>query len=222
MRRVAETGCNLSRFGRCELKLAQMRSGLAQERDPWLAKNLRALLLDHQDRTLVCIPRLFEPWPDENKEKNYAEFAAPKVAEHLFDATKVYGSTWVSRRDGWREDMDEGAFWPMVRDIWRKRPVLLVAGSSKGRRAAGEFLGNASSVDMLDAPERDAWAARDGIRDDILAWSRTKRRPVIYMALGATAAVLAHELGAHGVQALDLGHMCQSWAKCDMKQKDAA
>ena len=217
MRRVAATGCNLSRFGRCELKLAQMRSGLAQAADARLSHALRAVLKSASDHTLVCIPRLFDPWPDENKEKNYAEFAEPAVVDDLFEFVKVYGSTWVSRRDGWRDDMDEAAYWPLVRGVWRGRPVLLVAGSGKGRKAADEFLSNASSVDTLDAPERDAWAARNAILGDIKAWAGAKRRPLVYMALGATAAWLAYALGGYGIQALDLGHMCQSWAKCDMK-----
>ena len=113
--------------------------------------------------------------------------------------------------------MDEAAYWPLVRGIWRKRPVLLVAGSGKGRRALAGFLGGASSVDTLDAPERDAWAAYSAILGDCLAWARSKRAPLVYLALGATATVLAFELSARGVQALDLGHMAQSWHKVDMK-----
>lgn len=217
MQRVAETGCGLSRSGRCELKLAYGRSGLAQAPDPKLARELRYIWRCANEHTLVCLPPMFGGFPDESKEHYYGEFARPEVVAELFDSKKVYGSTGVSRRDWWRSDMDEDAYWATVRGIWQDRPVLLIAGSEKGRRAADAFLSNASSVDTLDAPERDAWAARKAIRSDILAWARTKRNPVVYMALGATAAVLSHQLGAYGIQALDLGHMCQSWHRADMK-----
>ena len=37
-------------------------------------------------------------------------------------------------------------------------------------------------------------------------------------ALGASATVLAYDLGVAGVQALDIGHMPQSWMEIDPKQ----
>ena len=217
MQRVAEKGWGLSRFGRCELKLALGRPGLAQKADPGLAKRLRKILRGRADHTLVCLPRVFEGFPDETKEHAYGEFTRPEVTAELFDAEKVYGSTFVSRRDGWIGDMDEAAYWPLVQGIWHDRPVLLLAGSGKGLRAADEFLANAASVDTLDAPERDAWDAYEGIRADCLAWAAAKRRPLVYAALGASAAVLAWDLGKRGVQCLDLGHMAQSWHRSDLK-----
>ena len=213
MQVVAEDGCCLSRLARCELKLALGRPGLAQAADPKLAKALRRILRNDANHTLVCIPRMFEGLPDANKEHYYGEFTKPDVVADLFNPYRVYGSAWVSRRDGWRSDMNEAAYWPLVRGIWQDRPVLCVAGSGKGKKAADEFLANASSVDMLDAPQRDAWAAYEGILADCLAWAATKQRPLVYAALGATAAVLAHSLGKCGVQCIDAGHMSQSWAR---------
>lgn len=217
MQRVAETGCALARAGRCELKLALGRPGLAQKPDPVLAKRLRKILRSRADHTLVCLPRVFEGFPDENKEHYYGEFTRPEMMAELFLPSKEYGSTFVTRRDGWVADMDEDAYWPMVRGIWQDRPVLLVAGSGKGMRAADEFLGNAASVDRLDAPERDAWGAYEGILADCLAWAAAKRQPLVYAALGASAAVLAWDLGKRGVQCLDLGHAAQSWHRSDLK-----
>lgn len=214
MQRVAETGCNLSRFGRCELKLALGRPGLAQSPDVRLRITLRAILLmPHRPHILVCLPRVFEGFPDAHKQRVYGEFTRPELTDALFQPGKVYGSTFVTRRDGWIGDMDEDAYWRLVRGIWQDRPVLLVVGSSKGRRAADEFLTNASSVDTLDAPQRDAWAAYEGILNDCLAWAATKQRPLVYAALGASAAVLADCLGVAGIQCLDMGHAAQSWAR---------
>ena len=225
MQRVADAGCSLSRTGKCELKLALMRNVIAQAADPALAKRLRKILRSDAEHTLVCIPPMFGPM-DANKAHYYGEFTRPEVVADLFSATKVYGSTGVSRRDWWRPGMDEAAYWALVRGIWQDRPVLLVAGSGKGRRAREGFLANAGSVDVLDAPQRDAWAAYEGILSDCLAWAAAKQRPLVYAALGATASVLAFDLGKRGVQCLDLGHACQSWAQVDLKapehKKDAA
>lgn len=216
MQRVAETGCNLSRFGRCECKIALGRPGLAQGADRILAFRLRDILKAPAEQTtsntLACLPRVFDAMPP-GKEKVYGEFTEPAVIAELFAAEKEFGSTFVSRPDAWIGDMDEDAYWQLVRGIWQDRPVLLVAGSGKGRRAAGSFLANASSVDMLDAPPRDAWSAYAEILSDCLAWAKAKSSPLVYAALGATAAVLAWDLEQHGVQCLDLGHMCQGWAR---------
>jgi hypothetical protein len=163
---------------------------------------------------------VFEGFPDANKEHYYGEFTRPEVMAELFRPWGTYGSTFCTRRDGWTADMDEDAYWPLVRGIWQDRPVLLLAGSGKGMRAGDEFLANAASVDRLDAPERDAWAAYDGILADCLAWAAAKHRPLVYAALGATAAVLSFELGKRGVQCLDLGHAAQSWHRSDLKSSE--
>lgn len=222
MQRVADTGCNMARLGKCELKLAQGRNGIAQRADDTLRKRLRKLLLSDQRHTLVCLPRIFETMPP-HKAHHYAQFTTPGVVRDLFAAGKTYGSTFVSRRDGWMDDMpDEAAYWRTVRGIWAGRPVLLVAGSSKAHRAADGLLDNAGSLDVLDAPARDAWAAYEGIRADCEAWAQIRARPLVVAALGAAATVLCHDLGKRGVQAIDVGHMAQSYARQDPKAADAA
>lgn len=216
MQRVAAGRLNMSRLGFCECKLIYGRSGLAQAPDPTLAKRLRKLLWSTDERTLVCIPRVFETMP-EGKAKWYEWITDPKLIVDLGLARRERGSTFVSRRDGFSPGMDEDAYWPLVRGQWQDRPVLLLHGSPKGLRARDEFLANAASVDVLQAPERDAWASYEAIRADCLAWAKVKRDPFIYVALGATAAVLCGEMAKHGVQAQDWGHAAQSWHRADMK-----
>lgn len=103
MQRVAETGCNLARAGRCELKLALGRSGLAQAPDPVLAKRLRKILLSDAEHTLVCLPRVFDGFPDANKEHFYAEFTRPRgdggvvpAVGHLRQHVRV-SARWLGR-----------------------------------------------------------------------------------------------------------------------------
>lgn len=219
VQRVVDGQLNMSRLGFCEFKLIYGRSGLAQVPDPTLAKRLRKLLWSTDERTLVCIPRVYDEMP-EGKAKWYEWITDPKLIADLGLARRERGSTFVSRRDGFSPDMDEAAYWPLVRGIWQDRPVLLVAGSAKGYRAGDEFLANASSVDRLDAPDRDAWGVYEGLLSDCLAWAAVKRKPLVYAALGASATVLAWDLGKRGVQCLDLGHMAQSWHRSDLKSDE--
>ena len=101
----------------------------------------------------------------------------------------------------------------MVRGIWQDRPVLLVHGSEKGLRKEHGFLGNAASVQLLQSVARDAWADHDRLMDECVRWASIspKQQPLVVMALGATATVLAHDLTLCGIQALDIGHMASSW-----------
>ncbi len=221
MQFVADTGCSLARMGKCEFKLALDRNGIAQRTDDVLRKRLRKMLKSEQTHTLICLPRIFESMPAD-KARHYAQFTTPAMIRELFAENKLYGSTFVSRRDGWAADMDEPAYWRTVRGIWHDRPVLLVAGSGKAHRAADDLLDNAASVTVRDAPSRDAWADYETILADCWAWVKTRERPLVVAALGATATVLCHDLGKHGVQALDIGHMSQSYTRMDPKATEAA
>jgi Glycosyltransferase GT-D fold len=212
MRRVAKGSLSLSRLGRCELRLIQGHHALAQAHHPKLARMLRRILTKGTfGPSLVCVPRIFAAMPP-GKEPWYGEFVkAPRLfTNHTYE----YGSTFVSRRDAWVGMVDEPAYWQCVRGLWQDRPVLLVAGSDKGLVAKDSgFLGNAASVQVLQSVARDAWSDRDRILDECLRWVDIApgQDPLVYLSLGATATVLAHDLTMCGIQALDMGHMAQSW-----------
>jgi hypothetical protein len=221
MQKVRRSDLSLARFGRCELRLIQGHDGLAQRWCPLLQQRLRRVLHSTPGQCLVCIPRV---WPlPPGKDRWYGEFTAPGLG--LFDPERTYGSTFVSRRDAWVDlpAHDEGRYWAMVRGTWEARPVLLVAGSAKGRFTLDSgFVANAAAVELLPAPQRDAWTERERLTDDCLTWASRNLDPVVYLALGATATIMAHDLALAGVQALDLGHMAQSWAKVGKQAQMAA
>ena len=222
MQRVAEGNLSLARLGRCELRLMQGHSGLAQGNNDKLCRALRKVIRSQLQPLMVCVPRIFEAMPP-GKVKWYREFLEPRVVPDLF-RDRVYGSTFVSRRDAWVGMDDEAGYWQIVRGIWQDRPVLLVAGSDKGL-AAREFLGNAASVQVLQSMARDAWVDRDRLMAECLRWVSLAPRqhaPLIYLALGATATVLAHDLTLCGIQALDMGHCASSWSHSGKQAEVAA
>jgi hypothetical protein len=162
---------------------------------------------------LVCLPRIFEDEPPLASKGFWSQHIRPFV--RFCERGTVYGSAFVSRRDAWpipRED----DYWATWRKVWSGRPVLLVAGSNKGRRSV-KLLGTAASLDTLDVPRQDAWAAYEGIVADCRAWAAAKTDPLVAAACGATATILAHELGRDGIQTLDIGHMTQSYARVSPK-----
>ena len=211
---VLAHGLSMARAGDGEIKLARGESCKTQPHDPELTKRMRRVLRHDDERVLVCIPRI---WPDEPPLATPGFWPQHRAAfERFCDPAKSYGSAFVSRRDAWPIP-NEPLYWQTWQEIWRDRPVLLITGSGKGGRTRG-LLGAAASVDMLDCPRQGAWSAHEGLRADALAWVGAKQRPIVALACGATATVLAHELGVRGVQALDLGHMQQAFARVNPKE----
>lgn len=210
IRAVAESRLSLARMGDGEGKLATGRAAKTQPADPSLAKRLRRMLLNPNPRVMVAIPRI---WPE-------PPLATPGfwpqhrwIFEKYCKPGHAFGSAFISRRDSW-PIRDESAYWALFQSAWANRPVLLLRGTNKGNRAmTGGLLSTAASVDVLDSPNYDAWSVYDGLFSDCCAWASAKVDPVVVAACGATATVLAHELGTAGVQALDIGHAPQAFAR---------
>lgn len=213
VRAVLAGRMSMARLGDGELKLARGEACITQPADPGIAKRIRRVMHNNVPGLLVCIPRIFKDEPP-LASKGFWPQHIPAFVKFCAKGT-VYGSAFVSRRDAW-PIADEPTYWATWRKVWDGRPVLLVTGSGKGRRSM-KLLGNAASVDVLDVPRTDAWAAYKGIVGDCRAWAAAKAEPLVAAAMGASATVLAHELAREGIQTLDLGHMAQSYARVSPK-----
>ena len=64
----------------------------------------------------------------------------------------------------------------------------------------------------------NAWTRYPWILNYCRVWGEGRENALVLAALGATATVLAYDLGVIGVQTLDIGHMPQSWMEIDPKQ----
>ncbi len=117
----------------------------------------------------------------------------------MYNHKRVYGSSFITRPDSapW---IDEPAYWQRVIDLWRGRDVVLVRGSSKSLCRAD--LGLARSVDEIVVSRQHAWADYATLMTRLASEERR-----VLLCLGATATVLAYDLAALGVHALDLGHI---------------
>lgn len=201
---------SLARLGDGECKIASGRDCKTQVGSPDIAKRMRRVLLSDDRRVLVAIPRIFDREPPLAQPGFWPQHA--QAFHRMCRPGATYGSSFVSRRDAWPIE-NEKLFWQWWQRIWNRRPVLLVTGSNKGRRAEGKLLGNAASVDRLDCPKQDAWAVQEALLADCMAWAAAKADPVVTLACGPTATILAHALGVRGVQAIDIGHAPQAYAR---------
>lgn len=208
---VRDFRLSMARLGDGEAKLAREQDAKTQPHHGGIGKRIRRLLANPPEHVLVCIPRI---WPDEPPLATPGFWPQHRATfERFCNPAAEYGSAFVSRRDAWPIP-DEDRYWREWQGIWAGRPALLVTGSGKGL-ATRKLLATAASVDVIETPRPDAWSAYEAILADCRAWAAVKRDPIVIAACGATATVLAADVG---VQTLDVGHMAQAYARVSPKE----
>lgn len=183
-------GASLARYGDGELKMADGAGIKSQTADPVLARRLREILHDSGD-CLVGIPNIHSATPK-------APFWRPFLAYERLLTNRVYASAFITRPDSapW---INDPAYWSSVESLWVGQDVTLVRGSEKSLRA--EDLIGAASVTEVIAPRQHAWASYADLMNRVGTPARA------LLCAGPTATVLAVDLCAKGVHAVDLGHI---------------
>lgn len=189
--RTVVAGRSLARYGDGEFKMAARNVGIkSQSADPALSDRLRTILHDSGD-CLVGIPNIHADTPKRAFWDTQTRYAA-------LLADRPYVSSFITRPDSapWINTPD---YWRLVESLWRGQAVTVVRGSGKSL-APEDLVGAGEITDILC---RKQHAFQD--YDEILSRIGTPARVLI--CLGPTATVLAVDLCARGVHAIDLGHI---------------
>jgi len=188
------SGRSLARYGDGEFKMARSPGiGIkSQQADTLLSRRLAAILRESGD-CLVGIPNIRSQTPK-------AEFwgrVAPWATSLLSDR-RLYVSSFISRADSapW---INTEEYWSKVEQLWRGRDVTLVRGS--GKAFTPERMPGAGRITEIMAPKMNAWSEYQSLLDRIGTPDR------VLISLGPTATVMAVDLCARGVHAIDVGHM---------------
>jgi hypothetical protein len=185
-------GRSLARYGDGEFKLCNGGTGIkSQIGHPALAARLRAILQESGE-CLVGIPNIHSDTPKRafwDKHVYAKKFLAPN---------RAYASSFISRPDSapW---IDAPDYWAALESLWVGQDVTVVRGSGKSL-APDDLIGAGTITDVL-CPRQHAWADYASILERIGTPSRA------LICLGPTATVLAVDLCARGVHAIDLGHV---------------
>jgi hypothetical protein len=183
-------GRSLARYGDGEFALCAGRSIPCQRGDAGLQARLRDILRESGD-CLVGIPNLHSDTP---KTAYWHKYQA--ASRYL--TPRLYLSAFITRPDSapW---IDTPAYWALLESLWIGQDVTLVRGSA--RSLTKDDLVGAGRVTEILAPRQDAWANYPALLEQIGTPSR------VLLCLGPTATVLAVDLCAKGVHAIDLGHV---------------
>lgn len=190
-------GASIARFGDGELKLCAGKAIKSQPYDSVLAGHLREIL--QEGSVSQCVVGI--PWTVEGSPKHdyFGSFRDPKTLK-LYGKRAMYGSAFITRADAapWIDTPD---YWSRVESLWRGRRAIIVRGSTKSLTA--DFL-NARGAKSVT----EIIVSRNGAYRDVPKVLRSIGRPeLVILCCGPAATVLAWELAARGVQALDLGHV---------------
>lgn len=189
------SGRSLARYGDGEFKMARNCSiGIkSQHADRELSRRLASILHESGD-CLVGIPNLHSPTPKAEFWGRVTPWAVP-----LLSLQRQYVSSFVSRADSapW---INTDEYWSKVEQLWLGRDVVVVRGSGKVFRQ--KAMAGAKSVTEILCPKFSAWSSYHEILDRIGTPSSR-----VLISLGPTATVMAVELCARGVHAIDVGHM---------------
>lgn len=205
LRQVLE-GKSLARYGDGEFKLCYGGSIKSQKADKVLAQRLREILFS-SGNCLVGIPNLHVP-----TKPFWDQFRNDKILQ-LLDRKRTYASAFVSRPDSapW---IHNPTYWKQVESLWKGRHVTLVRGSGKSLTAS-VLSPSAASVNEILCARQHAWAEREELLEKI---GRPER---VLLCCGPTATVLAVELAARGVHAVDLGHIGMWFKRLDQSAEAA-
>lgn len=187
-------GRSIARYGDGEFRLMVGGDRRGQIYDATLARRLREILIESGE-CLVGIPNIHSDTP---KQQFWQRFAGGWVTKHL--AARSYVSSFISRPDSapWINRPD---YWAKVRSLWAGKDVTLVRGEGQ-KSLTAERMPEAKSVREVIGPSLGAFAEYDRLMSEIA----TPDHPVI-LCLGLTATVMASDLCAKGVHAMDLGHI---------------
>lgn len=183
-------GYSLARYGDGEFHLCSGLGVKCQRYDSTLQARLVSIL-DNSGDCLVGIPNLHADTPKKM-------FWKPFMGASRFLTNRPYVSAFVSRPDSapWIDTPD---YWRTVESLWRGQDVTLVRGSERSLTAK-DLIG-AGKVTEVIGSKLHAWADYERLMEQIGKPARA------LLCLGPTATVMAVDLCANGVHAIDLGHV---------------
>lgn len=196
MRQVL-AGASIARYGDGEFKLCRDSGIKNHDFHPVLARRLREILID-AGSCLVGIPNIHEVVAQHVSDQKVAHWTKyMPYCKFLVD--RPYVSSFITRPDSapWIHRPD---YWQAMETLWIDQDVTLVRGSGKSL-TADDVLG-ARTVTEIIGPRRSAFTDYD----DLMARVCSVNPRRVLLGLGPAATVMAADLCARGIHALDLGH----------------
>lgn len=231
LRYIIDTKCSVSRFGDGEFELVVGRDMLFEAANAKMRERLIEILQNPIRGCLTCILNCYRSldryvardlwfW------RNFAVWSREGVFPYLAEVYKTnppkatFGDPQISRP---YMVMSDKASAPRIFALWKElvkdQNLLIVEGRFSRLGVGNDLLAGAKSIRRIWCPPKGAF----GKYDEILAAIRNEVQEgdIIFLALGATATILAYDLAKLGYRAIDAGHVDVEymWMKMGAQEK---
>lgn len=201
----------MARFGDGEFELIMGRPRANfQNVDCELGKRLREALESNDERLLIAIADNYgklDKYTDEAARdiRSYLTKEVRKNHMELLDLKRTYYDAYISRpyimyrdKEGAKKRFDD------VKKIWDKKDVLIVEGEFTRFGVGNDLLDNASSIERIIAPSKNAFSKYEQIVEEARKYGKDK---LILTILGPTATIMAYALSREGYWIIDIGQL---------------
>ncbi|MGL6059015.1 MAG: GT-D fold domain-containing glycosyltransferase [Culicoidibacterales bacterium] len=202
-------GKSLVRFGDGEFRLILGEGIFFQTANEILQEKLKNTLVSDDENIIVAIPEFNDKYnssPNTNGKLSYWEwfwYEKFKKLKPLFSREKKYGQAACTRNTVFFEnDITD------IQEIWNNRDIVFVYGEKGRFNPKNEIFSNIKKYkEILISPTN----AFDEYENILFRCLQEKKEALFLVSAGPTATVLCYELAKLGYQAIDIGHMCNSY-----------
>ena len=209
---ILEKKVSLCRFGDGEFEIMREMERLwYQNVDKNLSKRLKEIINSNNENIAIAIA------DDFGNLDRYTEKAANAIRHYLygdtrkevikfFDLDRFYYDAYVSRPYLIYEDKTRAkGIFELFKMIWNKRELLIVEGENSKMGVGNDLFVDADRIRRIICPEKNAFSQYDKILSAVK--SSVTENELVLVSLGPAATVLAYDLGADGIQTLDIGQI---------------
>ena len=210
---IIDNKCSIARFGDGELHIVAYNSALRfQKTDKQLQKRLIEVLNNPNPDLLLCLPNRLNI-VTESERKELSEFWQNALKLHLYSWTKhiqkkrLYGDTNLSRLTETDTYKSVNEYIEHIKMLWADRNVIMVEGEKTRFGVGNSLFDNVSTLRRILGPSTSAFDCYSELLEASVELAGKVESPLVLIALGPTATVLASDLADRGIQSLDLGHL---------------
>ncbi len=217
IRYIINHQCSVARYGDGEFGILLQDSAPGfQKKSSELAQKLKDTLKNRSSNLLLCVPWCFnhlkyrkaesKKWWIDWALHNERQKTVVKTVRELSGNNYIFGDAsitrpYISMRLSHRADL----LFPMLKEIWCKRDLLIVEGEYTRLGVSNDLFDNADSIKRILVPAQNAFSCYEKIVSSIK--SNYIPNQLVLLAIGPTATVLASDLSQENIQAIDIGHI---------------
>ena len=210
---IVKNQCSVARFGDGEFSIATYGCGLKfQREDAELQKELINVICSRDSNLLLCLPY----WINMVQKSEYQKLGCIQqkgIKRNLHDWMKhfsrqcIYGDANISRitdTDDFKSRKEQVEY---TKKIWNGRNIILVEGRKTRFGIGNDLLNNVKSISRILGPSESAFDYMSELIYACESECKKYQDPLVLIALGPTATVMAWKLQQKGIQAIDIGHL---------------